>query len=159
MKVNIGNYTDYTTAYTITNWMIYLGIPEEKVTWIGEWLSHCDQLQSLLDWHNERKKRKIKVHIDDYDVWSMDHTLALIIVPMLEKLKTQKHGSAMVDDEDVPDEYKTKDVHERWEWTLTEILWAFTQVRADDEQADAHLRNRITNGIRLFGKYYFALWD
>lgn len=31
------------------------------------------------------KERKISIRIDPWDVWNMDHTLALIIVPMLKK--------------------------------------------------------------------------
>ena len=37
----------------------------------------------------------------------MDHTLAMIIVPMLKQLKETKHGAPFVDDEDVPEELKS----------------------------------------------------
>ena len=33
------------------------------------------------------KERKVNIRIDNYDLWSMDHTLSLIILPMLKKLK------------------------------------------------------------------------
>jgi len=33
-------------------------------------------------------ERKIEVQVDDYDVWGLDHTLALIILPCLKKLIT-----------------------------------------------------------------------
>jgi hypothetical protein len=85
-----------------------------------------------------RKKRKEKVRIDPYDVWGMDHTLALIIVPMLKLLKEKKHGHPWVDDKDVPKELRStnapavKDEHEwdensskRWEWVLDEMIHAF----------------------------------
>jgi hypothetical protein len=45
------------------------------------------------------------VHIDRYDTWSMDHTLADIILPMLKQLKETKHGSPNVDDEMCPNIY------------------------------------------------------
>ena len=35
----------------------------------------------------DRKNRAETVVIDDYDVWNLDHTLALIIVPALKLLK------------------------------------------------------------------------
>jgi hypothetical protein len=161
MKVNIGKYPEHINAYMLVSWYAYVGIPDEKVTWIGEWLSCCKLLNCFLEWFNRMRTRRIKVHIHGHDVWSMDHTLSLIIVPMLEKLKGMKHGSAAVDDEDVPEEYKTKDVHERWEWTLNEMLWAFTQIRdnEDDPEYNSELQLRMINGTKLFGKYYFALWD
>ena len=51
-----------------------------------------------------RTNRKIEIRIDKYDVWGLDHTLALIIHPALVLLKEQKHGDPQVDDEDVPEE-------------------------------------------------------
>jgi hypothetical protein len=85
--------------------------------------------------------REIDIHIDKYDTWSMDHTLALIILPMLKQLKETKHGSSSVSDEDVPEhlrstnaspkenEWDTDDLwHERWDWVLDEMIWAFEQI-------------------------------
>jgi len=95
-------------------------------------------------WSNSRK-RKINIRIDNYDVWSADHTLALIIHPVLVKLKEQMHGSPNVDDEDVPDhikstaagpkenEWDTDDKHfDRWNWVLDEMIWAFEQCTDHD---------------------------
>ena len=94
------------------------------------------------------KDRKISVKIDKWDTWSMDHTLALIIHPMLVQLRNTLHGSPFVDDEDVPEEirstaakpkeneYDTDDFHEkRWEWVLDEMIWAFFQ-KIDDSAED-----------------------
>jgi len=44
-------------------------------------------------------KRVETILLDPYDTWNMDHTLALIIVPMLKQLKATKHGAPCVDDE------------------------------------------------------------
>lgn len=177
----------------------------------------------------KRRKRKIKIKIHDYDTWSMDHTLGMIILPMLKQLKATKHGSQWVDDEDVPHLVKKKgkkvesegprnvraldmgeeedqhsDVHVRWDWVLDEMIWAFEQVNAEDEgrshyyvpykegeklqrirwkdsktgeyhymlteeeerkmgRFDPELQKayqkRVSNGLRLFGKYYQGLWD
>ena len=90
------------------------------------------------------------VKIDKYDTWSMDHTLADIILPMLKQMKATKHGSPLVDLEDVPEELRmvgyedassqyTLDLdnpeeygkdsweltHRRWEWVLDEMIFAF----------------------------------
>jgi len=39
-----------------------------------------------------RKNRAFHIHIDDYDVWNLDHTLASIIHPALIRLKDTKQG-------------------------------------------------------------------
>lgn len=91
------------------------------------------------------RKRKIDVRIDHYDVWGLDHTLALIIHPALIELKKQKHGAPYVDDEDVPEELKstsappkknewdTDDNHfKRWDWVMEELIWTFAEIKKDD---------------------------
>ena len=104
------------------------------------------RFSQLLSWIYSKQKRTVKVHIDKWDTWSMDHTLAYIIVPMLKQLQATKHGAPFVDDEDVPDELKstaappkenewdTDGNHfKRWEYVLNEMLWAFEQHALDDE--------------------------
>ncbi len=152
------------------------------------------------------------IKIDRYDTWSMDHTLADIILPMLKQLDTDKHGAPNVDDEDVPKELRSiyalpKDEYDvdgnhfaRWDWVLNEMIFAF-ECKVDDTWKEkfysgvsdmksvpcewyengkpkmyqyvegpnhtykcdyegvAEVQKRITNGFRLFGKYFEALWD
>jgi hypothetical protein len=126
-------------------------LEKEDYTWYDKIIiGFFEKLENLLlplnSWANDRK-RKIEVRVDDYDVWGADHTLALIIHPVLVKLKEKKHGSPCVDDEDVPyalrfvayDKDKTicdmsnDDKHQaRWEWILDEMIWAFEQHTHDD---------------------------
>lgn len=116
------------------------------------------------------------VKIDPWDTWSMDHILAPIILPMLRQLIDTKHGAPFVDLEDRPEELRaerptTYDVDEfhfqAWDWVLDEMIYAFDcKANKDDvymrlesqEEIDAE-QARISNGFRLFGKYYEALWD
>ena len=90
------------------------------------------------------KDQRQTIRIDNYDVWSMDTTLAKIIHPMLIKLQSQKHGSPWVDDEDVPDELKSTSApkvenvgdiddnhHKRWDWVMGEMLFAFEMSQRD----------------------------
>lgn len=90
--------------------------------------------------------RQIDIRIDKFDTWSMDHTLALIIVPMLKQLKATKHGAPYVADEDVPEHLRSTaapplengwdvdDNHfKRWDWVLDEMIWAMEQIVKDDE--------------------------
>jgi hypothetical protein len=133
-------------------------------------------------------KRKIDVLIDDYDTWSMDHTLSLIIAPLLKKFKDHKGGYPFVDDEDVPVELSRNEENEevsseeldkyrsdRWDYVLDEMIWTFDTISGNIEEPEfikdgpegqffdndmfkSH-ENRISNGCRLFGKYYRALWN
>ena len=128
--------------------------------------------------------RNINVVIDEYDTWSMDETLSYIVLPMLKQLKETKHGAPNVDWEDVPRELRPSaeelraynkngetDVHffDRWDYVLDEMIYAFdckankddVYMRFDinDRKAMDKEQSRISNGFRLFGKYYESLWD
>jgi hypothetical protein len=127
---------------------------------------------------------KVSVVIDEYDTWNMDHTLAYIVLPMLIQLKETKHGAPSVDWEDVPRELRPSaeelhaynkngetDVHffDRWDYVLDEMIYAFDckankdevymRFDIDNRKAMDKEQNRISNGFRLFGKYYESLWD
>jgi hypothetical protein len=116
-----------------------------------------EALEDALQWvynqtinrYLDRKERKVKVKIERYDTWSMDHTLSYIVVPMLKQLQKSKHGSPFVDDEDVPEELRSTSAppkendwdldnnhHERWEWVIGEMIWAFEQKMRDDWESD-----------------------
>ena len=163
-----------------------------------------DAIQSVYNVFNwiwfDRRTQKVKVHIDRWDTWSMDHTLAPIILPMLKQLKETKHGAPFVDMEDVPKELRATKAQqnkysklgetdpkffERWDWVLDEMIWAFEQKNRDDWKDDYYgpyieskdkrelfgrfewiddegrqkHQERMSNGFRLFGKYYENLWD
>jgi len=125
-----------------------------------------------------RKNRAETVVIDDYDVWNLDHSLALIIVPALKILKEKKQGAPFVDNEDVSDELRAskEDLHtyskngetdehyfDRWDYIMDEMIFAFQSKLEDEwdmekEEYDSYF-HRIDNGFRLFGKYYNGLWD
>lgn len=239
MKVKIGPYKNWYGPYQLAETLCFwakdekdeYGIPR-KPDWVhkfGEWLAHgkvlpepqvgdvydmwedrpITWLYRLLKWIDSKKSRAVKVHIDRWDTWSMDHTLAYIVLPMLKQLKETKHGAPMVDVEDVPKELRptkkeqaaydkdgtTDDkFFERWDWVLSEMIFAFENKVNDDwedqfETGEYDLQwkkmeggvsqmvhgpnhtavtdwegrkayqERISNGFRLFGKYYEALWD
>jgi hypothetical protein len=155
MRVNIGPYSGdlisirrWEISYTVWRHKTYHRDEEDYDRIDKIVYGFLDKLFDLVlpinRWGN-RRKRKIKVRIDNYDVWSADHTLALIIHPVLVKLKEQMHGSPNVDDEDVPDhikstaagpkenEWDTDDKHfDRWNWVLDEMIWAFEQCTDHD---------------------------
>lgn len=134
----------------------------------------------------DERIQKINVKIDRWDTWSMDHTLAHITVPMLKQLKETKHGAPVVDDADTPEMYHNIDSDDelffkKYDWVLNEMIWSFEQ-KLDDSEKDnlygtwvhddtgGHMEGtdyeglkayqaRLTNGFRLFGKYFETLWD
>ena len=147
---------------------------------IGKFPGHWPWSNWLYDKFGYSPEQKIKVHIDPWDTWSMDYTLAPIILPMLVQLKAEKHGSPNVDDEDVPEhlrstsappkenEWDTDDNwHKRWDWVMDEMIYSFdckankdeVYMRIDDRSEQEKEQKRISNGFRLFGKYYERLWD
>lgn len=197
MKVYIGPYTRWIGPYQIAQkiffWVDHRGIfadePEDYKRWdykacqkLGDWLAST-WVNNFCNWVHAKCKRNIKVRIDEYDTWSMDHTLAYIIHPMLLQLRATHHGSACVDDEDVPEDIRStaakpkenewdsdEFIHVRWSWVLDEMIWTFESIMNDDEEpffkngeynVDARKIHdkRIANGLRLFGKYYLGLWD
>lgn len=174
-------------------------------------------------------ERVVDIHIDKYDTWNMDDTLAHIILPMLKQLKETKHGAPHVDDKDVPEYLRMPkgwyeerynrngetDPHffDRWDYVMNEMIYAF-QAKLDedpdfffeddnpqyevtkiefkgigpaqlrlfpddngdmedyelyewvsgkrdrfDKEAYTAYQERVSNGFRLFGKYYESLWD
>jgi hypothetical protein len=170
---------------------------------------------------NKKDTRKVEIHIDGHDTWSLDHTLALIILPALLQLKATKHGiphefvadvgGADYDSQDSFDFYK--ETHDesfnvackRWDDILDKMIWSFKQLAIRDWEEKYHHgtakydwvktdtqytdpvtgkvqdsfkifdpnpgehwldiegmnkhRERIQEGLELFGKYYMHLWD
>lgn len=118
----------------------------------------------LYKWFGYAPEQKRKIRIDNYDTWSMDSTLAHIILPMLLQLTKTKHGSPITDKSDVPFELQGEHedaVHDRWDWIMSEMIYAFdAKVNDMDEwEFSEEKTKRVQNGFRLFGKYYTGLWD
>ena len=116
----------------------------------------------------DRRTQKVKVRIDRWDTWSMDSTLAHIILPMLKQLQETKQGAPNVDDEDVPEElastssepkenaWDTDSNHfKRWDWVLDEMIWAFNQKSRDYWEGDYYKYRELSpeedKGDSLFG--------
>lgn len=156
MKVKIGRYRSdlipvygWKRKYESWNPEIYF-LAEEEYTKFDKFVfGFLDKLEDLVRpinrWSN-RRKRKINIRIDYHDVWSADHTLAMIIAPTLKKLKEVKHGCPHVDNEDVPEGIRNKkedaerfdgttdaDWEARWNWVLDEMIWTFEQHAMEDD--------------------------
>lgn len=166
MKVKIGPYSSdlipirrWERSYEFWRSDRYY-LDEKEYTWYDKivfgffnWLE--DLVLPINRWSNSRK-RKIKVHIDNYDVWGADHTLALVILPVLKKLKEVQHGVPHVDNEDVPEELRFEMTQEqkdnwddsvdkkheaRWSWILDEMIWSFEQYSDPYDGEDQFFHN------------------
>lgn len=125
--------------------------------------------------------KKIDVKISGYDLWNLDHTLALIIHPALVKFRENHGGSPPIADKDVPKKIRsTSDkttkkawesdefVHDRFLYVLDEMIWSFGEIVNDrpnepnfskSKKSRLKYEKRMNNGLRLFGKYYQGLWN
>jgi hypothetical protein len=133
----------------------------DRPAWVEPWAERLDPICQMIRRVRETINPQIRlVKIDPYDTWSMDHTLAHIIHPMLIQLQATKHGAPFTDDEDVPEqlrstsapprenEWDTDANHfARWDWILAEMIWAFAQKLRDDDEAEFydHSESNLTD--------------
>ena len=171
MKVYISKYRDHwISPYTMLDYAFFWtdwskcsrdksirSIEEERKyierpEWCERWSDYLTPISRAIQWVLDRVHPKIDyVKIDYWDTWSMDHTLAHMVLPMLKQLHATKHGSPLVDDEDVPEglnlrsteapakenEWDTDGNHfRRWDWVLEEMIFAF-ECKVDDSWQDA----------------------
>ena len=137
----------YTVLEKVLFWLDWENISYDT-PWVDKWsariMPFSKAWQKFMDFIHPEVNF---VKVDYWDVWSMDHTLSPIILPMLKQLKEVKHGSGHVDDEDVPDELKSTSAppkeneydtddnwHKRWDYVLDEMIWAFTQLNDDNHE-------------------------
>ena len=190
MRVKIGPYVDRWTSTVHDRYMIdkygYNNWPETQT----RFENFLEKTEDVLQWiynhtinlYLDRKERRVKIRIDNYDTWSMDDTLALIVLPMLKQLKATTHGAPAVSLQDVPESLwpvgekgmskpyqgeTDENYFKRWDYVLDEMIYAFEckankdepYMRIDDIEEAQKEQERISNGFRLFGKYYEGLWD
>lgn len=176
MKVYISNYRDHwISPYTMldylfwwtdwskcSRWKLSQTLEDEAATlkgeksryverpeWTERWSDRLVPVSRAIQWIGQRIYPRIEyVKIDRWDTWSMDHTLAHIVLPMLRQLQATKHGAPFVDDEDVPEhlrstaapakenDWDTDDNHFlRWDWAIGEMIFAF-ECKLDDSWED-----------------------
>lgn len=151
MKVHIGPHKSWFGPYQLADLLQYVGVSEDRCFEIGRKLNKT-WIRGFAEWLHTFKKRKVKIKIHSYDVWNMDSTLAMIILPMLIELKKCKHGFGFVEDADVPEELRSTNAKPltddeknsglwdnsaspRYDWLMDELIWTFTQL--NDENSDA----------------------
>jgi len=163
MKIYMNGYPNHwLSPYTIIDYAFFwtawskcsrdTGIVEDadfvdRPEWADKWADRLNPICQVIKRIRQVIHPEIRyVKIDRYDTWSMDHTLAYIIHPMLVQLKKDKHGAPHTDDEDVPEElsswkaepkeneWDTDSNHfKRWDWILDQMIWSFAQELEDDD--------------------------
>ena len=160
MRVHIGPYVNWLGPYQIAQKILFW-IPEydedgshnKTVYKFGEWLAgkgnQNSYLMKLCNWVHSMKKRNVKIRIDKYDYWNAHNTASMILLPLIKELQKHKHGSGMIDDEDVPDNLKSTNaspkenewdtdnlLSARYDWVLNEILFALESDQPDNNWED-----------------------
>lgn len=156
MRVKIGPYLTWYGPYQIADLLFGnpprhyedqpKGLRRRCADWLGDKLAET-KLADICSWIHSKRKRKEVVKLDYYDHYNADHTLALIILPVLKQLRASKHGSGYIDDCDVPEHLRSTaaphqeatgasdlNLHRRYEWFLDEVIWAFEQHCDTDEE-------------------------
>lgn len=100
---------------------------------------------------------------DDSETWSLDHTLAQIILPRLKRLKELKCGYPSHLSEKPIEEYDKYDygAEKKWDEIIDEMIAAF-EIVADEDRwyavpSDEDLKI-YKKGMKKFCKYYTDLW-
>ena len=152
MKVYIGKYRNRLNCKLHTRYMnmkYSFNWPANQ-TWFENLLEKIeDRIQDFYNIFNEayfdkRASQCKYIKIDPWDSWSLDHTLADIILPCLMQLKKQHNGAPYVKLTDVPEHLwptgrqendDVDDTHfQRWEWVLDEMIFAFASKTSDWEE-------------------------
>jgi hypothetical protein len=116
------------------------------------------------------KTRKVNIKIDRYDTYSMDHTLALIILPLLIQLKENKSGvpGSIVSDvggEDYSDQLCFdfySETHQEsfdiacnnWDTILDKMIWSFQQIALEDYDKLYHHGKPEYDWVKTDSTYY-----
>ena len=165
MKVYMNGYPNHwLSPYTIIDYVFFWTdwskcSRNKRIIADEKWIDHPAWVEKVVPLLNPfcealQKVREVispqirYVKIDQYDTWSMDHTLARIIHPMLIQLNKTKHGAPFTEDDDVPEylrssmaepkenEWDTDSLHfMRWDWILNEMIWSFEQELKDDDES------------------------
>lgn len=162
MRVHIGDYIEWVGPYQIAE-KIFFWVKKyddkfdytkeyDRVHEFGRWLSENRDgkdswITKVCRWIHSKRKRKIKIKIDDFDVWSADRTLALIVLPVLKKIREDKHGSpggmpAFQQTSNSSSQYTFEfyaegddnaweEGHKQWIEILDKMIWSFEQIQPD----------------------------
>ena len=94
------------------------------------------------------------IRIDPHDTWSLDHTLAQIIVPCLKQFKDKLNGYPVIDNS-----VSGLEAFENWKSILDKMIYSFEFICSEDFYNSDISPDKVQEGLDLFGKHYMHLWD
>lgn len=186
MRVHLGKYRSFPLQYageTLFEKLFGIGLYDEsKFTRTHKIAAGAINLvinlfRPIGNWW-ENTERKCVVKIDPWDTWNVDETLSRIIHPLLVAYKDATVGWFMVEETDAPEHLRIPEWNpnlpkdelllqrirneelekKRFEWVLDEMIYAFEKVKTAGGWYD-NIDERVSNGLRLFGKYFRNLWN
>lgn len=165
MKVKIGKPVNWIGPYQIAEmlmfWVDKNDHKDHRAHNFGKWLATNKKgedswLSRVCQWIHNKKKQKVKVKVDPWDIWGVDDTLSMVILPVLLAYREAIDGGPYVDDSDVPEHLRANLVegqcmlenpddkwHARWEWVVDEIIWTFQQLQPDYDWEEQYCSGEI----------------
>ena len=111
------------------------------------------------------KPRKAKVEIEGHDLYSLDHTLALIIHPCLVAYRANGNRGVpgnLMSENSGNEDMSYEDGLRLWNEILDKMIWSFNEIAFDSpNEPSAHDKayyDRVQAGLDLFGYHYSSLW-
>jgi hypothetical protein len=116
-----------------------------------------------------RRLRRLYQHItwgfNPKDIWDLDHTLAIWVLPRLKKLKEVKHGCPPIPGfPDECDEETFQKQCDTWDSYLDKMIKAFTYIKYEYKREHSledskKIEEEIQEGLMLFARHYRHLAD
>ena len=162
MKVYLGPYKDYwVSPYTVLKTFFfwrkgYDAFKNEPPEWLT---AICVFVHDCIPF----KERTQYIKIDNWDTWSMDGTLATIILPMLIQLRATKHGTPIefaetggedynaqkhFDFYDTTDELNAKAIAE-WDIVLGKMIFSFEHIINDGDWESEFCTGEFSTTIEI----------
>ena len=92
-------------------------------------------------------KQKKERGWDDSETWSLDHSLAKIILPRLKRFKELTNG------------YPSNETEESWNEKIDSMIFSFEFYATEPwGNHSKQLYKKVQKGLNLFAKYYGHLW-
>jgi hypothetical protein len=146
MKIYIGKYKDWINLHTFENFLKQMGVSNEVVEWIDDSIFNSwvgELLTRFNEWRMSKGNQRTYIKLDPWDTWSLDCTLASIIIPLLTQLKNTTHVYPY--SEDIQDE-------DDWDEILGKMIWSFQEIVDDNWEAQYILEWPEIDSDDLFDK-------
>ena len=113
----------------------------------------------------EGGSRKVEIEVHKHDLFSLDMTIAELVLPLLLKFRENIMGfPTTISKEDLPSELSSLEDDDRiksWEWVLDEMIFAMDHISNGRHFStyNSEVEERVDAGLLLFGKYFRDLWQ